>query len=93
MGGGEQQGDMPPMQYRNIDDDPRLLKTARRLGQGEINESQARWILGSEGYSEREITEAFHDYRLIYERPEKIIKTTLPVALLLLLLLLILISL
>ena len=75
------------MQYRNIDEEPRLLNTARRLSRGEINESQARWILGSEGYSEREITEAFHDYRLVHEIPEKIVKTTLAVVLLLLLLL------
>ena len=84
---------MPPMHYRNIDEDPKLFNTAKRLSLGEINESQARWILESEGYSEREITEAFHDYHLANEIPEKIVRTTLPIALFLFLLLLLFLNL
>ena len=58
------------MSYRNIDSDERLLIMARRYWDEEdqLNETQYRWVLKNEGYSEREIDNAISDYWDIHLR-------------------------
>ena len=60
------------MDYRNIDTDLDLLVGAKRYYLGELSIDQLYWELQSEGYSEKEIDLAIHDYYLIYVRTNKV---------------------
>ena len=55
--------------YRNIDDDARLLNMAKRYwSEDQLTKEQVRWVLKSEGYSEKEIENAISDYYNVYLR-------------------------
>lgn len=56
--------------YRNIDQDERLLIMARRYWDedDQLTDKQIHWVLGNEGYSEREIDNAISDYWAIHIR-------------------------
>lgn len=57
------------MSYRNIDEDLRLLKMAKRYwSEEQLTKEQLYWVLGNEGYSEKEINNAINDYYQIYLR-------------------------
>lgn len=57
------------MGYRNIDEDSRLLKMAERYwSEDQLTEEQVKWVLKSEGYSEKEIERAISDYYDIHLR-------------------------
>lgn len=59
------------MIYRNIDEDLRLLTMAKRYWtEDQLSKEQVHWILGNEGYSEREINNAISDYYNIYIRSD-----------------------
>lgn len=57
------------MDYRNIDEDAKLLHHIKRYYNEEINETQLRYILNDANYSEREIDNALNDYVLVYIKP------------------------
>lgn len=57
------------MEYRNIDNDAKLLMHVRRFYQNEINENQLKYILNDANYSETEIENAISDYKLININP------------------------
>lgn len=62
------------MQYRNIDEDIKLLKAAQRYWtEDSLTIEQLYWVLGNEGYSEKEVDNAIGDYYYIHIRPERII--------------------
>lgn len=48
------------MDYRNIDEDAKLLHHIKRYYNEEINETQLRYILNDANYSEREIDNALN---------------------------------
>lgn len=56
--------------YRSIDTDERLLIMARRYWDedDQLTDKQIHWVLGNEGYSEREIDNAISDYWAIHIR-------------------------
>lgn len=57
------------MEYRNIDNDLKLYKFAKRYHEEDnLTIEQIKWVLGSEGYSEKEVNRAIEDYFLIYVR-------------------------
>jgi hypothetical protein len=57
------------MEYRNIDEDAKLLHHIKRYYNEEINETQLRYILNDANYSEREIDRALNDYMLVHIKP------------------------
>lgn len=57
------------MDYRNIDEDAKLLHHVKRYYNEEINETQLRYILNEAHYSENEIDNALNDYKLIHIKP------------------------
>lgn len=57
------------MDYRNIDEDAKLLHHIKRYYNEEINETQLRYILNDANYSEREIDNALNDYMLVHIKP------------------------
>lgn len=57
------------MEYRNIDEDAKLLHHIKRYYNEEINETQLRYILNDANYSEREIDNALNDYMLVHIKP------------------------
>jgi hypothetical protein len=61
------------MEYRNIDQDIVLLKSAKRYWQEEITLDQLNWILKDQGYSEPEIDHAITDYYYVYLWPNVLI--------------------
>lgn len=61
------------MEYRNIDQDIVLLKSAKRYWQEEITLDQLNWILKDQGYSESEIDHAITDYYYVYLWPNILI--------------------
>ena len=57
------------MNYRNIDQDVRLLKMAERYWtEDQLTKEQVHWVLSSEGYSQKEIDNAIADYYSIHLR-------------------------
>ena len=57
--------------YRNIDEDINLLKFAKRYHNEEsLTLDQLKYIAKLDGYSEKEIDMAIHDYNLIYVKTE-----------------------
>lgn len=80
------------MEYRNIDNDLKLYKFAKRYHEEkDITIDQMKWVLSSDGYSEKEVNRAIEDYFLIHVRTDKIVNSyILPFCALILILVLIL---
>lgn len=77
------------MEYRNIDNDYILLHHVKRFYNKELTQTQLRWILKDQNYSNKEINSAIDDYYLIHVRSLKLVLLMLMCSLMILPLLLI----
>lgn len=82
------------MSYRNIDEDLRLLTMAKRYwSEEQLTKEQLYWVLGNEGYSEKEINSAIDDYYQIHLRSNILLHHFIAPILLLLVMILLLVKL